>query len=277
LLIKNNIAVPPPKKRRKLESDATLDDYSAHLITATEDAAALEEVYVFHAKHLQDIVVNGYFFSIHPYMLQTLSKWSAKIQAVAPSTLLSSNRGAFSRGNQPLKSAIELIDENLADTSKLLERTQMIRNKKPRLGPPQEEPESEVIDAEIFDDTDFYQKMLRDIIDSRGSGLKNEDWQMLQKRKKSKKTVETKASKGRKLRYVPTPYGTNSLGFTGSNSFEIHEKIQNFMVPVPVIGAWHDDQIDELFSSVLGKGFENAVVDLDEFQVHPSADFRVFG
>jgi hypothetical protein len=47
LLIKNNIAVPPPKKRRKLESDATLDDYSAHLITATEDAAALEEVYVF--------------------------------------------------------------------------------------------------------------------------------------------------------------------------------------------------------------------------------------
>jgi len=50
-----------------------------------------------------------------------------------------------------------------------------------------------------------------------------------------KKVVETKASKGRKLRY------------------EIHEKLQNFMVPVPVRGAWHDEQIDELFASFMGK------------------------
>jgi len=50
-----------------------------------------------------------------------------------------------------------------------------------------------------------------------------------------KKVVETKASKGRKLRY------------------EIHEKLQNFMVPVPVRGTWHDEQIDELFASFMGK------------------------
>jgi protein AATF/BFR2 len=41
-------------------------------------------------------------------------------------------------------------------------------------------------------------------------------------------------------------------------SYEVHEKLQNFMVPVPVQGSWHEDQIDELFASLLGKGFENA-------------------
>jgi protein AATF/BFR2 len=30
------------------------------------------------------------------------------------------------------------------------------------------------------------------------------------------------------------------------------------MVPVPVQGSWHEEQIDELFASLLGKGFENA-------------------
>jgi len=52
------------------------------------------------------------------------------------------------------------------------------------------------------------------------------------------------------------------------------------MVPVPVVGAWHDDQIDELFSSLLGKGFENVVVNSEEFQVDHDVEltgFRVFG
>jgi protein AATF/BFR2 len=222
---------------------------------------------------------NEQFFSVHPYLLQTLSKWSAKIQAVAPSTLFSSNRGAFLRGNQQLKSTVQLIDENLGDKTKLLERTQVIRSKKPRIGLPLPEPEGEMLDSEIFDDTDFYQKMLRDIIDSRGSGLKNEDWQLLQKRKKSKKNVETKASKGRKLRSVLLDLHTNYWAYSW-NRFDVHEKIQNFMVPVPVVGAWHDNQIDELFSSLLGKGFENAVVNSEEIQGHQSvglAGFRVFG
>lgn len=55
-------------------------------------------------------------------------------------------------------------------------------------------------------------------------------------RKKTKKVVDTKASKGRKLGY------------------EVHEKLQNFMVPAPPRGGWHDEQIDELFASLMGKG-----------------------
>jgi hypothetical protein len=97
-----------------------------------------------------------------------------------------------------------LIDESLADHEKLLAKTQISRGKKGRIGAPQEEnvdvPDG--VDPDIFDDTDFYQKMLRDIIDARGDNNGGEDWMVSQKQKKAKKKVDTKASKGRKLRFV---------------------------------------------------------------------------
>ena len=30
------------------------------------------------------------------------------------------------------------------------------------------------------------------------------------------------------------------------------------MVPIPTNGTWHEEQIDELFASLLGRGFEGA-------------------
>ncbi|PPQ63391.1 hypothetical protein CVT24_005656 [Panaeolus cyanescens] len=246
LITENDIATPPPKKRRKVEEseERNLDFYREYLLESTEDAAALEQV-------------------LHPYTTRTLAKWSAKIQAVAPSVLLPSNRGAFSKGSQSVKSAVHLMDETLInDRDKLLTRTQTLRSKTRRVGAPQQEESSDpVVDAEIFDDTDFYQKMLRDIIDSRSGKEGQEDWLTLQKQKKAKKKVDTKASKGRKLRY------------------EVHEKLQNFMVPVPVPGAWHDEQIDELFSSLLGKGFENLQVNAEKApdEVVDLSGFKVFG
>jgi protein AATF/BFR2 len=72
--------------------------------------------------------------------------------------------------------------------------------------------------------------------------------------------------------------------------YDAHEKLQNFMVPVPTVGRWHDEQIDELFASILGRGFEDidasttgedgeeARRELDK-QVNESlkGGFRVFG
>ena len=136
-------------------------------------------------------------------MVQTLTKWSSKIQAVAPSVLLPSNRGTFLKGNQQNKSAAQLIDETLVDHEKLLTMTQISRGKKGRIGALQESVDApDAADPDIFDDTDFYQKMLRDIIDARGDGNGGDDWMILQKQKKAKKKVDTKASKGRKLRFV---------------------------------------------------------------------------
>jgi protein AATF/BFR2 len=52
------------------------------------------------------------------------------------------------------------------------------------------------------------------------------------------------------------------------------------MVPVPVPGAWHDEQVDELFASLLGKGFDNIALNAEEPQVQRDiavGGFRVFG
>jgi len=53
------------------------------------------------------------------------------------------------------------------------------------------------------------------------------------------------------------------------------------MVPIPVTNGWHDEQIDELFSSLLGKGFQDGVIPEKQQQSTQSpvdlTGFRVFG
>lgn len=60
------------------------------------------------------------------------------------------------------------------------------------------------------------------------------------------------------------------------------------MVPIPIQGSWHDEQIDELFASLLGKGFENVGGTYAEPEHEPDSvaesnieealkGFRVFG
>jgi hypothetical protein len=81
-----------------------------------------------------------------------------------------------------------------------------------------------------------------------------------------------KSKRKQRRRLIPKPAkGENSGALASSFSlilhvlsgrlfgrYEVHEKLQNFMVPVPVQGSWHEEQVDELFASLLGKGFENA-------------------
>lgn len=38
------------------------------------------------------------------------------------------------------------------------------------------------------------------------------------------------------------------------NRYHVHEKVQNFMIPIEANG-WHDEQTDELFASLLGRSF----------------------
>ena len=74
-------------------------------------------------------------------------------------------------------------------------------------------------DSQIYDDTGFYKLLLNQLVEQRkmDSGLTNggavgaAQWAV--KEAKMRKTVDTKASKGRKMRYT------------------VHEKLQNFMAP----------------------------------------------
>jgi protein AATF/BFR2 len=63
--------------------------------------------------------------------------------------------------------------------------------------------------------------------------------------------------------------------------YEAQEKLQNYMVPIPVANGWHDEQIDELFSSLLGKNpQDDDLHDHGEQSAQGPIDltgFRVFG
>jgi hypothetical protein len=80
---------------------------------------------------------------------------------------------------------------------------------------------------------------------------------------------QAKGREGQKKMSIPKPAKGESFGLfvclfltvdldsRGHYRYQVHEKIQSFMVPIPLAaGAWHEAQIDELFASLLGKGFE---------------------
>ncbi|CAG7847893.1 SubName: Full=Uncharacterized protein {ECO:0000313/EMBL:CCA74523.1} [Serendipita indica DSM 11827] len=233
----------PPRKKRKVENG--LQCLATDLKAASKDLTVFEQQY-------------------HPYLLATLQKWSAKIQAVNPSALLPSSRNAFrTNRNAHLKPINDLIQESLSDHSRLVSRTR-VRRGPPRMNAGQEidtDVEGKTLgkdDLELFDDTDFYQQLLRDVIEGQTANASGET-NLDARPKKVKKLVDTRASKGRKLRY------------------EVHEKIQNFMVPIPLISdGWHEEKIDDLFSSLLGNG----IGDGQEKQAVGMAirdGFRIFG
>ncbi|KAK7681177.1 rRNA-processing protein bfr2 [Cerrena zonata] len=107
----------------------------------------------------------------------------------------------------------------------------------------------------IFDDEDFYRVLLNDLVDKKiqstnpANGL-TYALRSAQKAHKLKKNVDTKASKGRKLRY------------------QIQEPISNFETPQSN-WKWNDDQIDEFFASLLGQK-----VNMNELEDEPSDDDR---
>lgn len=238
LLKANDDVQVPPRKRQRIEPESSLEN-ATEVIKAQSEAAMLLEG------------------SYHSQLIPVLTKWSSKVQAVAPSVLMPSARGSFaSLANRQPKSVVQLVDDLLSDQTKLLTRTQSYRGKNDRLG--REATEEETADVELFDDTDFYQQLLRDVIDSRGNNVVGgDDWRVIQKNKKARKKVDTKASKGRKLRY------------------ETHEKLQNFMVPIPSDQGWHEEQVDELFGSLLGRSLKISSNGSEE-PSHVSTAFRIF-
>ncbi|KAF9996059.1 hypothetical protein BGZ65_008333 [Modicella reniformis] len=186
------------------------------------------------------------------YRNNTLEKWSNKVQIASGIPL----NKKFKAMNQGITTQ---ISQTMVDKERLVKRTQLKRSEYHILGAVPETKEEDdddkmtekppkvnKLDAhlsnhdeEIFDDTDFYQQLLRELIESRM--VDNDDptatgmrWAALRQTKQSKKQVDTKASKGRRLRY------------------HVHEKLQSFMAPVPA-GTWHEEMVEELFSSLLGR------------------------
>jgi len=140
----------------------------------------------------------------HAHLTRTLEKWSAKVAAVAPSALLPASRKKFTLAGST-KEGVKSVGTQIEDMFQsgwpaLLSRTRLRRSKGPHVTTEEgtgDKGSDE--DEEGFNDTDFYQQLLRDVIESKGG---SGQLMASQTRKKSKKSVDTRASKGRKLRFV---------------------------------------------------------------------------
>jgi protein AATF/BFR2 len=175
------------------------------------------------------------------YRNETIDKWNNRVQMA--NGMLAHKK--FKVINQSLVSQIEYSYQNrekLVKKAHLNRSNYKIIGKKVNLGAEDETKDRHLndYDEQIYDDGDYYQQLLKEFIDSRMQetndpavlALRHAQLKRLQA-KKSKKHVDTKASKGRKIRY------------------QVHEKIQNFMAPEPR-GTWHEEMCEELFSSLLG-------------------------
>jgi protein AATF/BFR2 len=177
----------------------------------------------------------------------TLEKWSSKVRGTTAMPV------ASKLNNAAQQTITDVLQDQLSNSERLVKRTKM-----PRSCAPIQAKSKVTEDPKIFDDADFYQLLLKELVDQRmvdsaAAPASGESGRPLQwtavKEAKTKKNVDTKASKGRKMR------------------FTVHEKLQNFMAPEDRC-SWEQDAVDRFFGTLLGQrmnlGEEDAVSDEEE-------------
>ncbi|KAF3691327.1 Protein AATF Apoptosis-antagonizing transcription factor Rb-binding protein Che-1 [Channa argus] len=195
------------------------------------------------------------FAAFQPYCTTTLQKWHDKTRLTMGKS--SKGFGAFERN------ILTQVEQVLMDKERLVRRTQTRRSEYRILGKKEtsaftsdlvandgEEAVDHLksnthlkdLDEDIFDDDDFYHQLLRELIERKTSAADPNDqvsmgrqWLAIQKlRSKIKKKVDTKASKGRKVR------------------FHIHSKLVNFMAPIDH-SSIGDEARNELYRGLFGQ------------------------
>ncbi|KAL4720420.1 hypothetical protein ACJJTC_009571, partial [Scirpophaga incertulas] len=181
----------------------------------------------------------------------TIQKWNEKTRLAT----------ATNMKNTPTNTILQQISYILSDRQKLLRKTQLKRSEYDIVGyekPVNEDSKDNSTDVnpglrnrkendeyipEIFDDSDFYHQLLRELIECKSADISDpvqlsRQWIALQQmRSKMKRKVDTKATKGRKIKYV------------------VHNQLVNFMAPEKST-TWDDESTNELFKSLFGKMFE---------------------
>ena len=176
----------------------------------------------------------------------TLEKWSARVRDATALPVSSKLNNTVRQ-----QTITNVLQEQLSNSERLIKRTKM-----PRSCAPVQAKLKITEDPHIYDDADFYQLLLKELVDQRmmdssstsaplGDGGRSIAQWTAAKEAKTKKNVDTKASKGRKMRYT------------------VHEKLQNFMAPEDR-GSWEQDAIDRFFGTLLGQKMSLGEDDVDE-------------
>lgn len=196
------------------------------------------------------------FDNFKEYQYSVISKWHDRTKVLTPGSIKTqkqqgnidvlrkidavlANRGDLIKKSQLLKGGYELFDKNTGTVEPKQQNSTEENGTREENGNAENHSNESIYSTEIYDDTDFYHTQLRELIEYKTSSSNNvnevaKQFAELQKlRKKMKKTVDTRASKGRKIRYV------------------VHNKLVSFMAPNESAG-WTDEQKDELFKSLFG-------------------------
>lgn len=192
--------------------------------------------------------LNEDYSNFKDYQYSVISKWHDRTKVLTPGSIKTqkqlgnidvlrkiegvlANRDELIKKSQLLKGGYELFDKHTGSVES--------KTNGDSTGNNNEDGEESIYSVEVYDDTDFYHTQLRELIEYKTSASNSanemaKQFAELQKlRKKMKKTVDTRASKGRKIRYV------------------VHNKLVSFMAPNDS-GNWTDEQKDELFKSLFG-------------------------
>lgn len=149
-----------------------------------------------------------------PYRNTVINQWNEKTRLDTKN--LSSN------------SVLSQIQHLLNDKTRLVRRSQLKKSQYDIIGEKTEEEKEEMKqkrfveehNSNVYDDDDFYHQLLRELIEVKSADITDpvqlsRQWVQLQSlRNKMKKKVDTKCSKGRKIRYT------------------VHNKLVNFMAPI---------------------------------------------
>ncbi|KAF7554961.1 hypothetical protein G7046_g6676 [Stylonectria norvegica] len=161
-----------------------------------------------------------------------LEKWARKVQTVNVTT----PRGLGSKN----KALIGSLQEQLTNPDNRLAK----RSRVPRSCAPAQAAKGITSSDDIYDDADFYQVLLKELVDQRTvesastqAGGVSAVMLNVASEAKLRKHVDRKASKGRKMR------------------FTVHEKLQNFMAPEDR-RAWEQEAIDRFFGTLFGRKME---------------------
>ena len=163
--------------------------------------------------------------------LATLEKWSAKVRSTSSIPIAQK----FTTTAPP--SITSTIQSHLSDSTRLIARTRV-----PRSCAPVQASRKVTSDENIFDDADFYQTLLKELVEQRMADSSAVGVDAVQgmpqwaavKESKTRKKVDTKASKGRRMKYT------------------VHEKLQNFMAPEDR-NLWEPEAVDRFFGTLLGR------------------------
>lgn len=148
--------------------------------------------------------------SLAPYRNEVIDKWNERANST------SATLKKLKVFNQSASKQIELA---LQDKEKLVARAQTLKADIQVVGMPDDGHYSTgQLNEDVFDDADFYQQLLREFINSKMTVTDGDDpvsmtrqfLALQQLKQKQKKVVDTKASKGRKIKYAPLPFSTHT-------------------------------------------------------------------